>query len=363
MTRDLMIRQGARFSCGGDGLCCSDVHALGPLSRRERDAMLALDASGRAVVTHPRLGLPVLAPKGDHTCHFFDRVLGCRVHHEHGALAKPAACRQFPFGLVDTPEGLRVTTAHRCPCRTMGDRAPLDPEEARRALTAANRKGLRIDQTIDGRIPLTRRRRVSFARYRALEAPIVDRLLSGTLVDELVDVPRLGASEDSGSQESDTHGLPPIELRAWGDVAHSHRAMVDGSTTGEALGWFGDALLHLLEGKRLGLRERPWAWSFARAEQRPGAPRSGREVLSDFAADRIFSLRWAEDSSLAGELLTLSVVLRAGTAIAESLVALGTREERAFAESVMIAEVALGGPLAYVRFEDETEQGALAHVM
>ena len=31
--RPLIVRPGARFACAGDGLCCTDLHALGPLTR------------------------------------------------------------------------------------------------------------------------------------------------------------------------------------------------------------------------------------------------------------------------------------------------------------------------------------------
>jgi Fe-S-cluster containining protein len=341
--RELQIRRGARFSCAGDGLCCSDIHALGPLARSERARVTSYDPS--AVVLHPRLGLPVLRPRADHACPFFDREGGCSIHREHGALAKPGACRQFPFGLVKTPAGLRVTTAHRCPCRTMGERAPLDVEQARAALTHGGR--LRVDQTVGDRVRVTRRTRVAWARYASLEARVLTALLDGTLARALADTP----------------DLPPIDDATWTDVAHSHRAMVDGSTTGEALGWFGDALLFVSEGKRLGARARPWSWSFDRAEQRVRAPRGRAALYADFAADRIHSLRWAEESSLAGELLSLATALRCADAMASAFAREGASDDRAAAEALMIAEVALAGPLAFARFDVERERAMLARAI
>src|SRR5260370_891972 len=34
-VRPLLLREGARYACFGDGLCCTDMHALGPLTRSE----------------------------------------------------------------------------------------------------------------------------------------------------------------------------------------------------------------------------------------------------------------------------------------------------------------------------------------
>lgn len=357
----LQIRRGARYSCESDGLCCSDVHALGPLTRSESVRVSSYDPESVAV--HPRLGLVVLKPRADHTCRFFDFDQGCRIHRERGALAKPAACRQFPFGLVATPAGLRVTTAHRCPCRTMGDRAPLDVAEARSALTHGGR--LRIDQTVRDRVRLTRRRQLGWIKYERVEALVLAGLLDGSLAATLGRT--LGQSADGAA-------FPAIIDATWADVAHSHRAMVDGSTTGEALAWFGDALLFVLEGKRLEGRARPWAWSFERAARRVHHPRDPAALYADFAADRVYGLRWSEESSLAGELLSLSVALRCAGVIANAIARAASgasngdsdsearTQERAAAEAVMIAEVALAGPLSHVRFEGADEAAMLSSI-
>lgn len=240
----------------------------------------------------------------------------------------------------------------------MGDRAPLDIAEARAALTQGGR--LRIDQTVRDRIRLTRRRQLGWLKYERVEALVLAALLEGSLATTLGQTLRQTAHGAS---------FPAITDATWADVAHSHRAMLDGSTTGEALAWFGDALLFVLEGKRLGDRARPWAWSFERAERRVIRPRAPAALYSDFAADRIYGLRWSEESSLAGELLSLSVALRCVDVIAIAIARGGsgvvpnaTTHERAAAEAVMIAEVALAGPLSHVRFEGADEAAMLSSI-
>ena len=243
----------------------------------------------------------------------------------------------------------------------MGERAPLDVEEARAALTHGGR--LRIDQTVGERVRATRRRQFGWAKYERIEASLLDGLLAGSLIDVLMPVERAP--------------LPSIIDARWADVAHSHRAMVDGSTTGEALAWFGGALLFVLEGKRLDApaRHRPWAWSFDRAERRVaqrGLTRPPTALFADFAADRIYGLRWCEEGSLAGELLSLQVALGCAAVIADALFAASSanatadtaarRRERAAAEAIMVAEVALSGPLAHVRFETTAESAILASI-
>ena len=43
-VRPLLLRPGARFGCSNDGMCCSDLHLIGPLSSMESKLFGALDA-------------------------------------------------------------------------------------------------------------------------------------------------------------------------------------------------------------------------------------------------------------------------------------------------------------------------------
>lgn len=344
IRRQLLARTGARFSCSGDGLCCSDVHALGPLTQRERARISEIDPD--SVIIHPRLGLPVLLPTPSHACVFFDGDAGCRVHREYGARTKPAACRQFPFGLVATPRGLRITTAHRCPCRTMGERKPLDLAEAREALTINGK--LRIDQHVGDRIAVARTRRVGFDRYVEIETELLAAIGAGLF--PLV-------REDGA--------LPELESADWGDLGFEYRSMGDGSSTGAALAWFGEAILETeASGRHAGSSDaaepaRPWAWSFDRAAQRVVTPQTEADLFADFASDVVFGLRWTEEGSLVGILLALQSALLIASRISSALQQKGASPERAAAEAVMIAEVGLSGPLSYLRFERHAERALL----
>ena len=321
-VRPLRVRTGARFACAGDGLCCTDVHALGPLTRRE---VRALEAH-RAGVTerHPLLAMAVLAPARG-ACPLLGPA-GCTVHTTGPTPLEPAACRRFPLGLVATPEGGRVTTAHRCPCRTLGARPPLDVAGARRALLAGGR--LRPDREVPARLLLAKGRGVSFARYAAVEETHLQALGRGEL-------PFLHATEGS---------LPPLDTLAWEDVGHQYRAMVDGTAAGEALATFGDALLAVVEERRLRLRARPWAAAFDRAEARSAAG-DPHEVLTDWLADEVYAIPWAGVSSFDRFLRALAARYRVALALARALEATGARADRAAAEAVLVAEIAGAVPL------------------
>ena len=127
-TRPLLVRPGARYACFGDGLCCTDIHGLGPLTRREVTAIRRID-SGAAPYSE-LFEDHMLRTAADGGCVFLMADRRCALHAEHGPEAKPDGCRRFPLGLVATPSGGRITTEHRCPCPTLGDRPPLDASAA-----------------------------------------------------------------------------------------------------------------------------------------------------------------------------------------------------------------------------------------
>src|SRR5262249_40171210 len=96
LVRPLLTRPGPRFACFGDGVCCTDLHLLGPLTRRE---VLRLRVLSPDVAVHnAQLDAVVLrvTPRGE--CVFFDQ--GCALHRALGPMGKPGGCRRFPFRLV-----------------------------------------------------------------------------------------------------------------------------------------------------------------------------------------------------------------------------------------------------------------------
>lgn len=316
-TRPLATRPDARFACFGDGLCCTDIHALGPVSRAERRALPLLP--GDALVMHSGIGALVLRTEAGR-CAQLD-ANGCRIHARGGSEAKPTSCRRFPYGLVATPLGGRITTEHRCPCRTMGERPPIDAGDAEASLRGPGGR-LRADRRIGPRIRLERRRSVSFARYVVHETALLDALRNAEDPLEALGVEPF----------SELDGI------RYEDVAHHLRASIDGTRTGTALAFAGDILLAYVEERRIPLRDRPWKDSFDRAEAR-STPSDPKAMLADFMADEIYALRWAERTSLLGARRELATRARVATIVASRLQHAGARGDRAMAEGVMIAEM------------------------
>src|SRR5262245_44144401 len=190
------IRRGARFTCHGDGLCCTDAHMLGPLTLAERTLVEAIEPS--ASVPDPRMRGRYLATRRGACVFLVDGL--CALHARLGEESKPGMCARFPFGRVRTTVGVRAITDHRCPCRTMGERA-----EVRAADVPSGPASV-----APSRIALDARRRVPFRTYaRAHEAPLVDALVRGEL--EVLGAP-----------------FPALDGVSWRDVAEHFRAMKDG---------------------------------------------------------------------------------------------------------------------------------------
>lgn len=326
-ARPLLARPGARFRCFSDGLCCTDIHALGPISRSEAQQMRALGQG--SVWTSPDVEAPCMKPVEGGGCYFLKDGL-CQVHARHGAEAKPIGCQRFPFGLVATPHGGRVTTESRCPCRTLGERPALELDEAARAL--ADRSGrLEVDLYVPARIALSRGERVGFERYAALEASLLQRLAAGEAPQRV-----LGAEP-----------LPKLADGSWPETAAAHLSMQDGTTGGEALCWFGDALLELSAGHKPPRRARPWSAAFDKAIARTPRAQAPAAMYADWVADELWMLRW----------LGFGVAFDAGRAELATRLALAERVQRrlqrqarlradqAVAEALMIVELATAGSL------------------
>lgn len=331
-VRPLVVRPGARYRCFGDGLCCTDVHLLGPLTRKEVVRLKVIDA--RSSKHDELLDAPVLRTRKNGACLFLDER-GCSLHADLGAHTKPASCRRFPYRLVGTPHGGRVVTEHRCPCRTMGARPRLDVADAEASL-ADDHGRLQADARVPDMLKKTKTTRISFATYARLEAQWLARILGN---EDVLDV--LGGHRE----------LPELHSASWLDVAHLLRARIDGSACGDALAWFGDTLLELLsqrEGARddprmpskFRTRARPWSEAFDRAEARsPNVDHPGA-IIADFVADALWSLEWVGRTSLDGAFAELSVRVIVARAIVDKLFREGARADRAAAEAVTIVELA-----------------------
>lgn len=301
-VRPLFVRPGARFACAGDGLCCTDVHLLGPVARAERAPIEAVRPGAIVRGRH----LAVLAPTAHGHCTFLSDDMRCGIHTPS---LQPRSCARYPFLLAATPAGGRIGTDHRCPCRTMGERPPLRVEGALPSLL--DRRGrLSADRRIEGRIAIERGRRVSFARYEAIEQE------------------RLGWIQPARS----------LRDERWRALASKLDAIAEAPTRWGAMhAAFARGLEALAEGRPCVPFARPWAESFARAERRSTTPTAPDEMLADWAADVIWALEWTFSMSLAEAEQELAWRAEIARTIARSL---PTRADAAMAEAIAIVEVA-----------------------
>jgi len=170
----------------------------------------------------------------------------------------------------------------------MGERDPLDPDRARDALTDGAGR-LSTDRRVEGRIPITRRSRVSWKRYLTLESALLESLSSVSAERSVEDV--LGVEP-----------FPSLAIGSWEqigvDLAQEPRA----SRWGESFRLFGRTLawLHAPADERPGRLHFParlWAEHFDRAERRTAydaasAPDVIERMYADFVADIVWALEW-----------------------------------------------------------------------
>jgi hypothetical protein len=316
--RPLLARPGAVFRCLGDGLCCTDIHALGVLTRSEVKDLR--QRNKLSVIYSDEVDGYCLKPVDSH-CLFLEEQR-CGLHARHGAEAKPIGCRRFPYGLVSTPLGGRVTTEHRCTCRTLGERPPLSLDDAEASLR--DRAGrLEIDQEIPSRIALSAGRRVPFASYAALEAELIARLNAGERAEDVLAAKPLPALDEGG----------------WANVAAEHIETRDATGGGEAFAWFGDALLELAAGHTPPQRPRPWRAAFERALARGGPAQTAEAVYNDWIADEFWGFRWFPWGPFDVARAELATRLAVARLIQRRIQREDAREDQAAAEAVMICEL------------------------
>jgi hypothetical protein len=248
---------------------------------------------------------------------------GCRIHAAHGAETKPSLCRRFPFGLIATPAGGRVTTEHRCPGRTLGEHPGIDLDEAADSLRVGGR-GLVADDRIEEPVPLGGKRFVGFAKYAAVEEAMLARLAAGERAEKVL------AAEP----------LPRLNGPTWKGFAGELLEMPTDSAWAVAMVWFGDALLEMGAGTRPPRRDRPWAPAFERAAASRSAPRSPEALYNDWVADELWMFRGLLLAPFDAARAELGTRLAAARLIARRLQRRGVRPDQAAAESVLVVEIA-----------------------
>lgn len=134
-ARHLRVLPEARFECTMCGSCCGG-HNVGPVSSAVLAGLDPAIPTLEPVVKRVRhvdkdlfviLQQDVMCHVADGSCLFLDDGGRCRIHSRLGGQAKPLPCRVFPWELVATPAGLRVTVQRECRdfVRATSDEQPL----------------------------------------------------------------------------------------------------------------------------------------------------------------------------------------------------------------------------------------------
>lgn len=315
----LLVRPGARFRCFADGLCCSSIHLLGPVTPQELIPLRRLNRD--PVFYDASIRAKVFRFKEDGTCTFLQPDYLCGVHAKLGVDAKPDTCRKFPFSLVATPAGRRVVTAHRCSCRTLGDRPLMDPAGVEEEIRMPG-KPLRAERSVLSRVPVAPRKNISFTNWLLMEEPLLKALAEGKDPYTV-----LGAKP-----------FPKLKKRSWDSVAKDFHEQEDETSYEIAKSWFGDAILNLTKGTPFPHRPRPWARFFDKAEARSPKEQKPREMLNDWLSDVIWSFEWVDHGNFARARRELATRLAMIEAIAKAIARKGVRKDRATAEALMIVE-------------------------
>lgn len=293
------------------------MHLLGPVARDE----LAPLAAVRPDAIDTRLGLPLVRTDTDGRCVMLAADGRCTVHPTSPRPFAPRSCRRFPFLLVATPDGGRVGTDHRCPCRTMGPRAPITPERAEGSLVGRAGR-LSVDRRLEGPIPIAPRKRVAWTRWRVIEDALLSALGHGRVEDAL-----------------DCAPFPPLRDLTWPSVAADLADHAPDTRWGWALRWFA-AHLEAARAQEPGpILPRPWRDAFEHAEARTPRPEDPEAMLRDFVADAIWSMEWAVRGTLLHARHELRTIVAVARSVARALEARGVRPDRAAAEAILVAEV------------------------
>ena len=292
---------------------------MGPLD--EEDVAFLSAISEDAVDRHD--GDAVLMMRSDTgTCVFWSED-GCALHAKLGPQSKPSPCIQFPYGLTATPTGGRITTQHRCPCRTLGPRAPLAIETVRPCLVDSQGE-LKPDHAVEEPVAWSASEQIPFDEYERRESGLLQSLTSGKAL----------------ARTLQAEPFPELEGRTWADVADELQSFEGGSRVSVAARWFGDALGFLIDRRGRTEHERPWARSFDRAQQRVAVPDAPNQVFGDWLADEVWAMRWTPYGSFAATRAELVTKLLIARRIAGWLdISSPLSDNVSAAEAVMIVDV------------------------
>jgi len=311
-----LLRAGARYECHGDGTCCTNIHLLGPITRRE----------AKVVRKHAHVALPLfrdhVVEKADdelmlriheNRCVFLDREARCRFHAHVGEQKKPEVCRRFPVGASTTPHGIRVSLSHRCPCVTLGESKPLDVKRARGILTNAGATRISSDLKVGKRVAWRGRRSITFDAYLAWESVLLDRL----------DGP------GPHPQIERVLGMDGVErMRRWCADEPEH----DGFFC--TVRWAASVMSSRGHKREVA---RPWAWTLDRTAARVATRTPLRRIYGSWLADVVWSMSWS-DESVYRAMADLAARYVMAKRLARRMEKRGAMPDLAAAEAIMIMD-------------------------
>lgn len=288
--------------------------------------MLAV-ISEDAIDRHEGDAAAVLMMRSDTGRCVFWSEQGCAIHCQLGPEMKPSPCIQFPYALTATPVGGRISTQHRCTCRTLGARPPVTAEAARPCLLDSN-ADLKPEHAVLDDIAWSSAQSLSFSEYTEREAWLIEALIEGkNLMTALVGV-------------LEAHPFPKLRGMSWSEVVDELLEFEGPSRAAVAARRFADAIGFLVDRRERTEHGRPWADAFERAGERIVAPVSPNEVFGDWLADEIWSMRWTRFGSLARARVELATRLTIARRIAGWLdISSAKQDNISAAEAVMIVDV------------------------
>ena len=360
MAEQLLIRPNMRYECHGDGTCCTSIHLLGPLKKSEAKAV---EKASKIVFSKPLPKVVEYHPGNrdlalaidKNRCVFLDERAHCRLHRAVGMDQKPRVCRRFPVGATQTPQGIRVTLSHRCPCVSIGDAPLLDTKRAS-AILARPKGGIGVDIYVGEVIRWRGRRTIGFDEYVAWERNLIEQLLgvgsarrdtnSGATLGEWL--PRI---ENLLGMRSAVE-LPPLKGRTWDEVGKEMLAWTrdESDTDGFfcTVRWAGREL----KDKRYPWRPplRPWSWTLERTAKRVEKPVDIRRIFGTWIADFFWSMAWTADGCVHQALADICARYALANRLMDRLHETGARNDIAAAEAIMIVDtVAASDPWQSVK--------------
>ncbi len=315
----LYVRPGARYACYADGLCCTDIHAVGPITEKERTLLSVV--SDNVVRMNEILEEWVMTMTPDEGACLFLEEGKCAIHTAMDGVLKPGGCHRFPFGLTKTPRGGRITMEVRCSCQTlMPTDAPAVDTERVAPLLLDEDGELEAAFSVTKDIPMRSGTRVPFAEYEVFEGAFLERIANEGLDAALDRQPFADVGTD---WKTVARGMQEEDLRTRFDAA---------------LLYVSDAILEAHGVGDPPDRVRAWEPAYRRAEARMPSPIEPKAIYECWASESVWRMHWAARISFEQHRKSLATLLDIARRIASRLEQVGVRKDRAAAEAVTIVE-------------------------